>query len=530
MPKSHAQLVNEYLEKDVYHFNADEIRQMQDELIRSTFKFHYANCLEYRKYCQGKGIDPSKITSMDDVHLIPLLDSRETLRKRQFFSVPREQIKYNFSSTGSSGKPLVWIGIDEITLEWSSRANISYMGNFIPFKKGKTLLMLPDIPQLKFAVFIKHMLPPFNQKLFFGLGFKFKPKAERPDIFPDLEVLKSFARDDGLAKSIVGFPHSLLNLKNWMEENDIHFTLGKDGNIITGGGWKPRDPQNPYGKKTREELEQIISDIFKVPRENIRDFYGATELMLGFPECVHHQGGKIKKVLHVNPFCHVFTVDPENLEPLPAGKAGIGVVIDFLAHSYPGFILTDDILMVEKQPCSCGVAGQTLKFIERVSELEQRGCAFKFQDQLFSEVYLEQSSGTSSSKPSGVIDYMVKNRLQISGDDIKSHEDVFKKAMQTIVDTLSFQSEDGKMTSMVILGKVLCYKKGKPTFLTFEEITRAIPEVNEEEIRQMLNKFKDRKFVKTKIINGQEKYYLSKKADEFGEAFFPLLLWALKYS
>ncbi|MHA1143985.1 MAG: LuxE/PaaK family acyltransferase [Candidatus Helarchaeota archaeon] len=530
MPKSHVQLVNEYLNQDVYHFTPEKIRKMQDELITATFKFHYANCMDYRKYCQGKGIDPSQVTSIEDVYKIPLLDSRETLRKRQFFSVPKEQIKYNFSSTGSSGKPLIWIGMDQITLDWLIKANIAYLFNFLPLENGKTLLMLPDVPQLKFATVIKNIFPFLKQKLYFGLKLKFKPKAKQPDILPDFEIMREFAKDDGLAKSIVGFPYALLLLRDWMKEHDFHFTLGKNGYVITGGGWKPRDPQNKYGKRTRDELEEEISRLLDVPRENIRDFFGATESIMGIPECVHYEDGKMVKTLHVSPFCYVYAVSIEDLKPLPPGKPGIGVIIDFLARSYPGFILTDDIIVVKQNPCPCGIAGQTIEYVERVSELEERGCAFKIQDQLFSDEYLKIPSEPPGFQRDGLISYIIKNRIELGGDDIKSHEEIFKMAMKTIADTVSFQLEDGQMTRMVILGKILCYKKGKPTYMTLEEIAEALPEMKRDEIESMLQKFKKRKFVRAKTIDGFKKYYLTKKADEFGEAFFPLLIWALKYS
>lgn len=527
MPKTHVQTVNEYLKEGVLSYNSEQIRKMQDELFVSTFKYHFANCVPYRKYCQGKGVEPSMISSLDDLKILPLLDSHETLRKRQFFSVPKNQIIQTFSSTGSSGKPLIWIGIDQITLDWMIKANVMYMWQFLPLHPGKTLLLLPEVPQLKFVVLVKQIMAQLKNKVYFGLKLKFRPKQERPDIQPDFDTMREFAKSDGLTKNIVGFPYALLNLRDWMKEHDFHFVLGSKGYVITGGGWKPRDPMNKHGILTREELEHKISDILEVPRENILDFYGSTELVLGNPECVHHINGKMKKTMHVSPWCYIYAVNPENLEPVPPGKPGIGVVIDFLAHSYPGFILTDDIIIVRNEQCPCGKVGQTIEYIERISDLEERGCAFKIQDQLFSEEYL---SAPTPMKGNGLVDYLVKNRLQLVGDDIKGHEDIFKQALVNIEKTLAFQAEDGALTDMVLLGKILCYKKGKPTYMTLDEIAKTIPEMHRKEIRGMLTKFAKRKFVGTKVIDGIEKYYLTKKADEFGEAFFPLLIWALKYS
>jgi hypothetical protein len=46
----------------------------------------------------------------------------------------------------------------------------------------------------------------------------------------------------------------------------------------------------------------------------------------------------------------------------------------------------------------------------------------------------------------------------------------------------------------------------------------------------ILNLFEERGFVKKIDKEGQIFYRFTKKADEFGEAFYPLLIWALKYT
>ncbi|MFX1296890.1 MAG: hypothetical protein ACFFD2_18790, partial [Promethearchaeota archaeon] len=348
MPKNHVQVVNDYLKEDVFSFDSTQIRRMQNELLVASFKFHHANCLPYQKYCRGKSVDPSQITSMEDVYKIPLLDSRNALRKRQFFSVPKNQIILNFSSTGSSGKPLVWIGVDQVTLDWIVKGTLLFLKEYLPLQPGAALLLLPKLPQLKFASIIQKVFDIMKIKIFYGLKAHFRRKSPIPEILPDFDTIKKFAQFDSGSKNLVGFPFALLNVRDWMKEQGFSFTLGANDYIITGGGWKPRDPSNKYRKLPREELEQEMTKIFNLPRENIRDFYGATEIMFGFPECVHSINGKMEKTLHVTPWSYIYAVDPETFEIVPPGKPGIAVVVDFIARAYPGFILTDDVIIVEK--------------------------------------------------------------------------------------------------------------------------------------------------------------------------------------
>ena len=124
---------------------------------------------------------------------------------------------------------------------------------------------------------------------------------------------------------------------------------------------------------------------------------------------------------------------------------------------------------------------------------------------------------------------MMKQRIQLGGDDVKSYHEIFKKATDFLIRTISFDGDYLKQFQLMSLAKLLCYKKGKPTYMTLDEISRAIPEFNKKEISEMLEVFLDRKLVQKKTIDDIDKYYLTKMADEFGEIVFPLLIWAFKY-
>lgn len=529
MGKTYVQLVNDYMKEDIYRFNSDRLQQMRNELLVSVFKFHFDNCEPYRKYCEAKGVDPSQIASIDDVYKIPLLDGRSTLRKRQFFSVPNNEIISNFSSTGSSGKPIIWIGVDQISLDWMIKATHQYISEFMPIKPGISLLMVPGLPQLKFPYLVNKVLSMMNQKIYFGLKARFRRKSPKPEITPDLNAIREFAESDANGKNLIGFPFAFLSIRDMMKQQNISYNPGAEGCLITGGGWKPRDPSNIYGKLPRVELEQELSKIFSIPKENIRDVYGATELVLACPECVHNVNGKTEKVLHIPPWSYAYTVDPDTFEQLSRGKPGVGVFIDFLSRSYPSFILTDDIIAIKGEDCPCGRAGQTFAYVERVSELEERGCAFKIQDQLFSEEYLHVAAKTTYMEQDGLIDYLVKNQLRVSGGALKNYEDVFKKIMRNMIGAISFQVEDEKAIPTLTVSKLLCYSQGRPTFKTLDEIGQEAPEISREDLTSILEKLVEHKYVGTTTEEGKEKYYLTKMGDSFGDAFFHMLIWALKY-
>ncbi len=530
MSLKYIELINKSLQdQTLFYVSQEELRNVQGPLLKACFEHHYRNCEDYRKYCDGKGINPKDINGLLDHSKIPLLDSFKTLRKRQFLSVPKKEIVSQFCSTGSSGKPLLWISLDQITMDWMIRASVLFNKTMIEIKPGATLLMLPYIPQLKFAVVSKAILSNLNQKLYFGLKAIFG-KDPLPKIEPDTKAIEAFINDPAPVKNLMGFPFTITQLKEYVEAHDLYLSLGEDGIIVTGGGWKPRQKTSKYANMSRSEIEREISHPFNVPVENIRDAYGCTEILLGFIECKY-------KRYHVPPWCYQVAVDPDDLEILGDGMKGLGACYDFAVHSYPGFILTEDFIKVYNDPCPCGISGQTIEYVGRIQDEDPRGCAFKFEDKLFSDAYLTGMPSIPSTKATdGVLQFLLTNREAVTGDFIKEHADFLRRAMDTIIETITVKkvempfAKEVETLQFVALGKLMCYKKGKPTLLPEKEIIEQMTDLKPEVTKGILEIFEERGFVKKIEKNGQIFYRFTKKADEFGEAFYPLLIWAIKYT
>ncbi len=527
---NYLQIMNEALQDQALFYSSPEtLRAQQSRMFREFFKYHYENCEDYRKFCQGRKVDPEMIDGLEDIPKVPLLDSFKTLRKRQFLSIPKKDVVAQFCSTGSSGKPLLWISMDQITMNWMTRASTLFNKTMIEIKPGATLLMLPYMPQLKFAVVSKAILSHYNQNIYFGLKATFG-KDPHPTIQPDTVQIEKFLKDPAMVKNLIGFPFTITLLKKYLERHQQKLSLGEEGMIITGGGWKPRDKESEYYGLSREKIERIISEPFQVPVENIRDAYGCTEILLGFIECKN-------KRYHVPPWCYQVSVNSDNLEILGDGEEGLGACYDFASHSWPAFVLTEDFIKVYNEPCACGIAGQTIEYIGRIQDEDARGCSFKFEDKLFSEYYLNESIPKSdTSAMNGLLQYLLQNKEAVTGDFIKGQANLIKRAINTIIEALSVEkmelasAEDIESLQFVALGKLMCYKNGKPTLLSEEEIINQMPDLKPDVIRDILELFMKRKFVNKIQKEGQIYYRFTKKADQFGEAFYPLLIWALKYT
>jgi long-chain-fatty-acid---luciferin-component ligase len=528
MTQNYVQLIDEALkDNSMLHLSLDELKARQDVLLERFFNHHYTNCEKYRRFCEGRSVNSNMIKGLDDISKIPLLDSFKTLRKTQFRSVKRKNIVAQFSSTGSSGKPLLWISLDQKTMDWMVQGMVYLLQTHIKMKPGATLMMLPDAPQLKFAATCKKVMSQIDNEYFFGLRAIFGDDP-RPTIEPNTEGIDKFMKHPAKTKNLIGFPFTITQLYDYLEAKDMKLSLGKEGVIVTGGGWKPRQKDSKWANITRAEMEKHISNAFDVPVENIRDVYGCTEILLGYMECSH-------KRYHVPPWCYHVAVNPDDLSILKNGERGLGVCYDFAAHSWPAFVLTEDFIKVSDEQCPCGISGQTIEYLGRIQDEDPRGCAFKFEDKLFSEEYLSKDSMKPNPQSTdGLLQFLMKNKVAVSGKFVNENIDIFKKAIAMINEITSFTSEELtfveeiEIFKFITLGKMLCYKEGTPTILSEQDIMEHMG-LPLEAVKSILKLFEKRDFIKIIEKDDKKLYQYTKKADEFGEAFYPLLVWAIKW-
>ena len=100
----------------------DELTAVQTERLAQTVRHAYAGVAHYRAAFDDAGIDPSDVTSLDDLARLPTT-SKEDLRQNYpfgMFAVPREQVSRIHASSGTTGRPTV-VGYTRQDLEmWAS--------------------------------------------------------------------------------------------------------------------------------------------------------------------------------------------------------------------------------------------------------------------------------------------------------------------------------------------------------------------------------------------------------------------------
>ena len=347
---------------DPFHLDPKDVKDIKFKIIKESYLHHFRNCKAYRNYCKSLDREPNDVKDYQDLVKIPLLPSN-VFKERTILSVPKEEVTF-YTSSGTSGV-VSRVGKDRITLQ---RAFKSY--RIVTDKLGRWRgafvgIFSPDPKKLSTPLWFSTLMASaldLPKEFSFFVNEEWKIDVEK--VYRELTETKTRPRH------LVGPPFMYL----YYIRQGQPVELDEDSIIGTGGGWKRFTGE----MIEREEFEKLIAKHFGIQRENIRDGLNMVEINSVMLDCEC-------KCKHIPPWLHVTVRDPKNPEEeLPPGEEGLLGYLDPLAHSYPGFILSDDIgkiVVSENENCECGRAGPCLHTeIRRAKGTEARGCALKLEE------------------------------------------------------------------------------------------------------------------------------------------------------
>lgn len=358
-------LTDELLADEAYNGSTEHeelfMKALQEELI-----FHYNHNEMYRKFCDRKGFDPHlEIKDVADIPPVAVSVFKEL--GFQLNSVPKEELTLALQSSATSGVPST-IVVDKITSKRQSKAMVKVISEFIGKKRIPFLIMDID-PRSSYKKLLGARFAAVTGYLKFAnkVGYFLKANEQGVSYF-DVEGIKEFIADIPVEQPVVvfGFTYILFqNVLKEIQEQGVKLQLPKGSKIIHIGGWKKLESQ----KISKDLFNQQLSESFGIKPTDVIDIYGFTEQMgLNYPDC--ECGCK-----HESSYVKVRVRDVVTREILPAGKEGMLEFITPVPHSYPGnVVLTDDIGVIEPEPCPCGRSGQRFRVVGRLKKAEVRGC------------------------------------------------------------------------------------------------------------------------------------------------------------
>jgi phenylacetate-CoA ligase len=301
----------------------EDIQAIQLARLKSTVERCYHNVAHYRKKLDAAGVKPDDIKSLDDIRRIPFT-VKDDLRDNypfKLFAVPMKDVVRVHASSGTTGKPTV-VGYTKADVDmWAECiARLACAAGATP----------DDIAQIT-----------FGYTLFTGaFGLHYGLEKLGATIIPisggnserQLNIMQDFG-----STLLVGTPSYALYLaetakKMGIDTKKLPLRLGMFG----GEG---------HTEEMRREIEQAW-DILAT--EN----YGLSEIIGPGVSGECH----VKQGMHIcedHFYCEI--VDPDTLEPVPAGEKGEMVITALSKEALP--ILryrTKDITWLIPEKCECG--------------------------------------------------------------------------------------------------------------------------------------------------------------------------------
>ncbi|MCX6651330.1 MAG: hypothetical protein NT131_06720 [Methanomassiliicoccales archaeon] len=421
-----------YSPSHYFRMQKKEADDLRFNAIKFQFTRHYKLNKTYRTFCDEQKYTPDSLSSVEDLDRVPVVsadffkaypsgkDFALWLANMYTGELPKVRIRGKepthdevIESFNEAGMAVAYSSGTSGRHTFIPRDMKSFFANEYSMAKGAVSMFFPRWDP-KMRGFL--MMPnPFKTNLFAGrLGTVFY------DIMKDVEVAldrdvntetvrQSMAQGDGIkdrltkyvvSKStqrsvdkiiswverrakegerfaMVGVPFLLNSVLNELKERGKTFKFGKQGIVLTGGGWKMHEDQRIPEQQFRKDIEDVLG----IPSESCLDLYGMVEgngWMMQCPEG-HH--------LHIpTSYLHPMVLDDHN-HNLGCGKFGRFAFLDGSMGSYPGFIVSNDrVRMLEHCP-HCDRPGPVLEpGVTRMAGQEMRGCGEEVRKMMAADV------------------------------------------------------------------------------------------------------------------------------------------------
>jgi phenylacetate-CoA ligase len=313
----------------------ESTRMMQEKKLQELLDYVNRQSAFYRDLFRKNGIDPEKIRTIEDLHLIPPT-TKEDLQQYNddFLCVSKSKIVEFSSTSGTLGKP-VTVALTESDLQRLS------------FNEYLSFLCADGTPGD-----IYQLMLTLDRQFMAGIAYYSgirKMGAGIIRIGPGVPSMQWETIQRLKPTAIVAVPSFIVKLIQYAKEHhiDINQTSVKKA-VCIGENIRNTDfTLNILGKRITDQW-------------NIRLYstYASTEMQTAFTECGHGRGG------HFHPELVIVELLDENNEPVDAGKPGEVTITTLGIEGMPLVrYKTGDICMYFDDTCPCGRSGLRLSSV-----------------------------------------------------------------------------------------------------------------------------------------------------------------------
>jgi anaerobic magnesium-protoporphyrin IX monomethyl ester cyclase len=344
-----------FIHRGVEHQDADAFNR----LAIKVFGLQYRYLPLYRRYCERRGTIPADISSWEEIPPLPT----DCFKVAALTLLPEHTVR-TFMTSGTTrseerGKVLYDAGglkIMDATIEEAATAFL------FPDGVKNTILIIAPSPEMA-----PHMVMAYgmnNLKEHFGL-----PRSRflvGADGFEVQDLVHELRRSEveGNPVALFGGSFGFVNFFDYCRREGLQFHVPSGSRCLDAGGFKGKS--RAVG---RDEFLNDCEEFLGIPRDHCINLLGMTEIASQFYDntLYHLSKGSDGPRCKINPpWTKTVVVDPDTLEPLPAGEQGLLRHFDLANRGHICAIQTDD--MGKQLECGFEVYG-------RAQEGEARGCS-----------------------------------------------------------------------------------------------------------------------------------------------------------
>lgn len=323
-----------------------------DTLARRVFAHQFAHNRPYQAYCAARGRTPDRIASWQEIPAVPTAAFKEV----PLCSFPPEQATAVFETSGTTAGGRSGRHYLRTTALYDAALLPPFAAHVMRGEPAIRMLSLGPSPRLSPRSSLGHMLG----RVMAAFGAPGSLELATPsgvDTAGLARALDQVIADEApvcLLGTAFAFVHALETLAR------ARFPLPPGSRLMDTGGYKGRTRDVP-----REELLGLYDAVFGIPASHVVSEYGMTEMSSQF------YGTPGRYV--APPWVRTVVVDPERLEPLPAGETGLLRHYDLANLDSVMAIQTDDLGVA----CDDGFA-----LLGRAAGAEARGCSLAVEELL----------------------------------------------------------------------------------------------------------------------------------------------------
>lgn len=304
----------------------DEINERQLELLRGHLDYLQRRSPYYQRLFATGGFPPEQLTSLDQLHLLPLTGKAElAAHNRDFLAVAEEQVVDICVTSGTTGEPV---------MVWQTESDLQRLA-----ENEKQAFVAAGITRHQRVLIAAALDRGFMAGLAYFLGLREIGATILRAGSSSLDYLAETLRRQR-PQVLVGVPSLFLTLAKHLEKSgDDPAALGVEKLICIGEPVRNPDLSlSPLGEAlTRHWSAQVLGT------------YAGTEIATAFADCEQGCGG------HLLPELALVEILDEQARSLGAGQVGEVVVTPLGMEGTPLLrYRTGDMAQLYDQPCACG--------------------------------------------------------------------------------------------------------------------------------------------------------------------------------